>query len=242
MAATSIRFASTQPPAASPSAIPTPDPATVVPDAGLSTPLDLSGSDLLNMPEQIGYLKTLGLDYGWGPTSMIQWALEHIYIYTGLPWWASLATLAVAIRIAIFKPSLDAAAESQKMQDLRKNPRFEALQKEQQDMLFGVKTKDQYELLRLRNETKKMTQAAGVKTWKMMIPFINAPLGFGAFRLLKGMAELPVPSLENGGIFWFTDLTVADPYYILPLLAAGFFIQGFRVRTSTSTTRAICDR
>lgn len=40
------------------------------------------------------------------------------------------------------------------------------------------------------------------------------------------MAYLPVPSLQTGGLLWFTDLTAADPFYILPLAVTGtmFFI------------------
>jgi YidC/Oxa1 family membrane protein insertase len=32
------------------------------------------------------------------------------------------------------------------------------------------------------------------------------------------MAYLPVESLRTGGILWFTDLTVPDPFYALPLM------------------------
>lgn len=40
------------------------------------------------------------------------------------------------------------------------------------------------------------------------------------------MAYLPVPSLQTGGMLWFTDLTAADPFYILPIAVTGtmFFI------------------
>ena len=31
------------------------------------------------------------------------------------------------------------------------------------------------------------------------------------------MAHLPVESLKTGGLSWFSDLTVCDPFYILPL-------------------------
>ena len=41
-----------------------------------------------------------------------------------------------------------------------------------------------------------------------------------------GMANCPVDSMKGGGLSWFSDLTVADPYYILPLLtSATLFIQ-----------------
>lgn len=32
------------------------------------------------------------------------------------------------------------------------------------------------------------------------------------------MANLPMESMKTGGIAWFTDLTVPDPYYALPLV------------------------
>jgi YidC/Oxa1 family membrane protein insertase len=32
------------------------------------------------------------------------------------------------------------------------------------------------------------------------------------------MSNLPVESLKAGGILWFTDLTVPDPYFILPVV------------------------
>lgn len=32
------------------------------------------------------------------------------------------------------------------------------------------------------------------------------------------MANLPVPSLQTGGLWWFQDLTLSDPTYILPMV------------------------
>lgn len=34
------------------------------------------------------------------------------------------------------------------------------------------------------------------------------------------MANIPVESMKEGGLLWFTDLTVCDPYYILPMLTS----------------------
>lgn len=33
-----------------------------------------------------------------------------------------------------------------------------------------------------------------------------------------------VPSLMDGGMLWFTDLTVPDPTYALPLIASAIFL------------------
>ena len=38
------------------------------------------------------------------------------------------------------------------------------------------------------------------------------------FIALREMANLPVPSLQTGGLWWFQDLTLSDPIYVLPLV------------------------
>lgn len=63
------------------------------------------------------------------------------------------------------------------------------------------------------------------------------PVFVSFFIALRKMAYLPVPSLQTGGALWFTDLTLADPYYILPLAVTGtmFAILEVSVTTQTAT-------
>lgn len=228
------RFASTQPAPAPADPIPPAAPAPAAPapaDADFSTSLsDLLGIDNVHdIPEQIGFLKGLGLDYGWGPTSSMEWLIEHIYVYTGLPWWATLTVTAIAVRAAIFKPTISSQIESQKMQDLRKNPKYAALQAR---MKATMQSGDRGELMAVRNEIRNIHKAMELKWWKIAIPMLQVPVGFGMLRLVRGMADLPVPSLETGGVLWFQNLAVPDPYYLLPLAAAGMFVVSMRVGSS----------
>ena len=40
------------------------------------------------------------------------------------------------------------------------------------------------------------------------------------------MANCPVESMTTGGMLWFENLTVADPFYLLPLMtSATLFVQ-----------------
>ncbi|XP_076800454.1 mitochondrial inner membrane protein OXA1L-like isoform X2 [Clavelina lepadiformis] len=39
------------------------------------------------------------------------------------------------------------------------------------------------------------------------------------FGALREMSQAKLPSLTESGMLWFTDLTVADPYFLLPVLA-----------------------
>ncbi|KAK0720204.1 60Kd inner membrane protein-domain-containing protein [Lasiosphaeris hirsuta] len=214
------RYASTQP--STPPAADVPPPSADL----FSSPIDLEGADLLNITERIGFLKELGIEFGWGPTSCMQWILEHIYIDLGVPWWAAIVLMSVAIRVAIFKPSLEASIHSQILQDLRKHPRYENAMSRLKE---AATSSERTGMTEIRREINLMNKAAGLKAWKAFVPMINIPIGFGVLRLFRAMASLPVPSLETGGILWFTDLTVADPYYILPVVAGVVFAVAMRV-------------
>jgi hypothetical protein len=58
---------------------------------------------------------------------------------------------------------------------------------------------------------------------------VQAWVGISAFRCLRAMGDLPVPGMVNDGFLWFKDLTVADPYYVLPAAITGIFYAIFKV-------------
>lgn len=191
-----------------------------------ATPVNLTGSDLLDIPEQIGFLKTLGLDFGWGPTAVMQTVLEHIYVYTGLPWWASICVVAVGIRMALLKPTIDASENAQKLQELQKDPRYNAATEEMKKVLI---TGNHLAGAEARAKIGMMNKAADYHPWKNFIQLLQLPIGIGMFRLIQGMAALPVPSLETGGLLWLTDLTTADPFFVLPIITGIVVVQSMRV-------------
>lgn len=46
------------------------------------------------------------------------------------------------------------------------------------------------------------------------------PLFVSFFMALRKMSNAPVESLKDGGLFWFTDLTVPDQFFILPVVTS----------------------
>lgn len=184
----------------------------------------------LDLPEHIGYLKEIGLDYGLGPTAMNEWLLEHIYIYTGLPWYGAIALTALAFRVALFWPTVVSTRHSALLQKAHKSPEYVQAYQDMQAAMH--QSKDNVAMMQARQEMKDVTMRSGAKFRYIAIPFITVPFSYGMFRLMRGMAAIPVPSLENGGILWFTDLTIADPYYILPLANAVLGVAMFKVRDS----------
>ena len=49
---------------------------------------------------------------------------------------------------------------------------------------------------------------------------LQLPIFISVYKGLNEMAALPVVSMQSGGLFWFSDLTVPDPYLALPLMTA----------------------
>ncbi|KAH6626626.1 outer membrane protein TOM13-domain-containing protein [Chaetomium sp. MPI-SDFR-AT-0129] len=190
------------------------------------TPVNLTGSDLLDIPEQIGFLKTLGLDYGWGPTSFMQTVLESVYVYTGLPWWASMAIVAVGIRVALFKPTLIASENAIKFQELQKDPEYAGAMEEMKRLMVSG---NHIAGASARAKVSLMNKKAGYSVFKNLYPMLQIPLGIGMFRLTQGMAALPVPSFETGGFLWFTDLAASDPLFIMPIITGLLMAWSMRI-------------
>ncbi|ORX96953.1 60Kd inner membrane protein-domain-containing protein [Clohesyomyces aquaticus] len=188
-------------------------------DAHTAEPQPPSEADPSQVVEQIGYLKELGLDYGWGVTSTMQWVFEHIYIYSDLSWGAAIIAGTVLIRFVTFWPLVRSADSQAKMASV--SPFTKKLQEEvrianqQGDVPRAQSLRAQLAATYKSVGTTPLTSLQGM--------LLQGVLGFGAFRLLRGMSSLPVPGMENMGFLWFHDLTVSDPYYTLPL-AVGLFM------------------
>jgi YidC/Oxa1 family membrane protein insertase len=188
---------------------------------------ELDATSILNMPEHIGYLSSLGLDFGWGPSSTMQWLLEHVHIYSGMPWWGTIAVTSLLIRIALWKPLRKAHETSAKLAVLKQNPRYNELQKEMQQM---VQTGQTDKLMMVRQELGLIHKEAGVQPiLSMVMGLIQLPIGIGMFRVLRGMSDIPVPALETGGLLWFSDLAVPDPLFVLPVLGPIMLVGMMRV-------------
>ena len=174
--------------------------------------------------EHLGFLKEMGLEYGWGPTAMIETLLEHIHIYTGMPWWVSVTLTVLTLRAAMFKFYIDAADTNARLAVLK--PYLEPIK---QRIKTSQVSQDYPEIMRARHEMKALHKSAGIKYYKIFLPFLQMPLGLGTFRLCSGMGHLPVPGLETGGLLWVKDLTISDPYFILPLATAAAYHFTFKV-------------
>jgi YidC/Oxa1 family membrane protein insertase len=172
--------------------------------------------DITTIPERIGYLKELGLDYGWGPSAIMQYLIEHIHIYSGIPWWASIVAVGLLSRAVLFKAVLGASENAARMTHIRH--KVDPLRKK---MIELSREGNAQEAQIAKAQMAEINKEHGISLWKSMIPMLQMPLGYGCFRVVRGMAALPVPGLASETVAWLNDLTVSDPFFLLPAVAAG---------------------
>ncbi|CED82383.1 cytochrome oxidase biogenesis protein [Phaffia rhodozyma] len=197
----------------------TPSSGLITPDA---SPLGLESGvvdplmDLAKLPLHYGDLKAMGLG-SWWPTGWIQSAFEAIQVSTGLPWWATIVSLTFATRLALFPTFIGSIRTAAGM--VRIQPEMASLQ---EAMSRAKSNGDTTSMQSLAIEMRDLFKRHNVNPLNALKqPLVTMPVFISMFLALKWMAELPVPQLKLGGIpGWCTDLTVADPTYILPVTSA----------------------
>ena len=95
--------------------------------------------------------------------------------------------------------------------------------KELQPRMQEIRKKYKDDPQRINQETMKMYREIGFNPFSSCMPmFLQMPIFFSLFQVLNGSIELKGASF----IFWIRDLSVKDPYYILPVLTGiSMFLQ-----------------
>lgn len=157
------------------------------------------------------------MDYGWGPTSILQWTIEHFHVWGGLPWWGAIAATSVVLRLVLlpmYMKSSDIMARQQALTSVTK-PITDRMQE-------ARKQGNTAEMQQAYAQFLTVRRSAGISMWKQFAPMlVQGVFGYCAFKLLRASAALPVPAFKYEGFLWLQDLTVPDPFLILPLAMAG---------------------
>ena len=218
-----IRNASTTSPAPQPVSSATASPALPVSEPSSFPNLDTitldnvdlsTTADITSIPEKIGYLHEIGLNYGWGPTSILEFVIEHIHIYAGVPWWASIAATACLYRLALsplYLKSSDIGARSAALAPVTK-PITDR-------MTAAKKANDTPGVMLAWQQLREVRGRAGITFSAQFAPIIlQGIFAFCGYRLIRRMADLPVPAFRTDGFLWLQDLTLSDPYLLLPII------------------------
>ncbi|KAI8994966.1 60Kd inner membrane protein-domain-containing protein [Pilobolus umbonatus] len=170
---------------------------------------------LVHATAQIGEFKALGL-CNMTPVGGLEAMFEYIHVYSGLPWWGTIAVATVAVRMALLPMMVKIQRNNARLMNI--NPdvtrimdNLKAAQAQGDSLATGKYTQEIQDLFK-KNQCHPMKSLG--------LPLVQMPVMISFFMAIRGMAEIPVPGLQDQGILWFTDLTAKDPYYVLPLISA----------------------
>lgn len=148
-----------------------------------------------------------------------QFVIDFIHLSTGMPWWGVLATYGAIIRLVSIPIAIKQSQIAKKIEIIREE--VTAIRNElMEDQTLSLKD---FRLI-LTQKTKEVFDKHGVGQFQLLrylsLRILIAAQAFFAINRMSKDITMPhiFNGLQNGGLFWFKDLTALDPLYILPFL------------------------
>nr|VZI38909.1 unnamed protein product [Spirometra erinaceieuropaei] len=155
---------------------------------------------------------SLGLNSYW-PSGWYQALLETLHVNLGFPWWLAIASTTLVIRLCLFPLIIDQRRKLASYTNAM--PKIMVLQ----DRMTKARIASDYiEMMRISQQMQELMKTEDINPLRSMrLMVVQVPIFLSVFTGLRAMASLPVASMQTGGLAWFTDLTLCDPFYLLPL-------------------------
>ncbi|KAJ8922157.1 hypothetical protein NQ315_004092 [Exocentrus adspersus] len=148
---------------------------------------------------------SLGLG-GYSPVGLAQMCFEYVHVTLGT----------LIIRILLFPLVVIAQRNAARMNNYL--PQMQALQLK---MTEARQTGNQIDAARYSQELMVFMKEKNLNPLKnMIVPLVQAPVFVSFFMALRQMCNAPVESLTTGGLWWFTDLTLPDQYFLMPIITS----------------------
>lgn len=132
---------------------------------------------------------------------------------TGLPWYMVIAASTIAVRTMLLPATLFTMRNSARMQAIQPD-----LAVVREGVIEAARAGNQTLAKERQNEMQAFMKNAGVSPFKVLVgPLLQFPVFISFFIGIRRLSQAN-PDLATGGVAWFTDLSVMDPTYALPLI------------------------
>lgn len=156
--------------------------------------------------------------------------MEFLHVSCDIPWWGTILIGTICVRTILFPLVIMAQRNGAKLAN-----NMPQLQHLQAKLTEARQMGNQLEAARYSQAMMEFMKDKQVNPLKnMIVPLAQMPLFISFFIGLRQMANTPVESMREGGLFWFTDLTVADPYYLLPIITSITMLATIEVGTDSA--------
>lgn len=148
-------------------------------------------------------------------------ALNYIYKYTHNYGWA-IFIISVILNIIFFPLSKKSFTSAQAMKSIQSDVK-------------AIQIKYKSDPKKMNSETWALYKAKGVNPFSGCLPMlVQLPIFWALFTMLRNAYELRGAHF----MFWITDLSAKDPYYILPILmGGGMFLQQWMSTNTADPTQ-----
>ncbi|TSL40966.1 Mitochondrial inner membrane protein OXA1L [Bagarius yarrelli] len=152
-----------------------------------------------------------------GYTWSVPWQSAKVARSIGLPWWGAIVAGTIIARCAVFPVIVKGQREAAKLNNV-----LPEMTKLTNRMNEAKQSGNKFEFSKAYSDMMLFQKKHDVNPLRgFLVPLVQAPVFISFFIALRKMAYAPVPSMQTGGLWWFMDLTAADPFYILPLAVTG---------------------
>lgn len=172
---------------------------------------------------------TVGLG-GWSPVGIVQNCMEFAHVTCDLPWWGAILLGTICVRVILFPLVIMAQRNGAKLAN--NMPQLQHLQAKMTEARQMGNAIDSARYSQAMMQFMKEKQVNPLKN--MIVPLAQAPLFISFFIGLRQMANVPVESMREGGLWWFTDLTVPDQFYLLPIITSLTMLATIEVGTDSA--------
>lgn len=147
---------------------------------------------------------------------------QFVHHNANLQWWMSIVVTALCARTVMFPLQLYNIRSMNKLATIQ--PQLNELQR------LSAQTATREEKYEYQVKMQQLFTSVGVHPFSMFIsPLVSLPVFLTFYRALTHLVVRQHESMSDGGTLWFTDLTVADPYYRLPLINACIMLVNLQV-------------
>ena len=214
-------------------------PTTPLPDAlpPTDTFIDAANVEISSLSGTLD-LSSLPGSWGFHPIMRMQSMFLHLHesfplLGYGLPWYILIPTVTICLRLLLFTFQVRAQSNAARMAII------------QPQMLAGM---EKLKAAKARGDFMG-AQTAQIETQTLMrdnnvnpiknlaFPLAQATVFMTMFFALKGLAGAEIPSMTTEGLAWMENLTLPDPYWVLPVASTALTLATLEVSPVSSLER-----
>lgn len=165
---------------------------------------------------KVGDFAAAGLVNSLLPTDLVRAAIEQLHCSAGLSWCASVALMAVALKLLTLPLNVMSMRNAQRLAPRQRE--IVQLTGEMRDLQrVGDAAAATERSQRIRAVYAEIGASPLTPLWLATAPL---PAYIAVFVAMRGITTAALPALVTGGTLWFANLNAPDPLLLLPALCS----------------------